>query len=223
MERQFLRRSFRCVLAFTAAVLVAAGSAASALAAANSYTVTNLVSDVPGLAAHVDPDLVNAWGLTSLPGSPWWVADNGTNVSTLYNADGTKRPLKVQVPNAPTGAVSNTESRFVVSNGTSSGPAVFIFATEEGKILGWNPNVSMTQAQVAVDESSLGAVYKGLAIASTTTDSFLYATDFHNRRVDVFNGSFEPANAPGAFVDPKIPAGYAPFGIQNVEGTIVVT
>jgi len=218
MESQKLRSCFRGVLALATAVLVVVGSAASASAARNAYSVTNLVSG-PAL----DADLVNAWGLTSLPGSPWWVADNGTNVSTLYNADGTKRPLKVQVPNAPTGAVSNTESRFVVSNGTSSGPAVFIFATEEGKILGWNPNVSMTQAQVAVDESSLGAVYKGLAIASTTTDSFLYATDFHNRRVDVFNGSFEPANAPGAFVDQKIPAGYAPFGIQNVEGTIVVT
>ena len=90
MERQFLRRWFRCVLAFTAAVFIAAGSAASASAAANSYTVTNLVSDVPGLAAHVDPDLVNAWGLTSLPTSPWWVADNGTDVSTLYRADGSK-------------------------------------------------------------------------------------------------------------------------------------
>src|SRR6266571_1640441 len=207
MESQKLRSCFRGVLALATAVLVVVGSAASASAARNAYSVTNLVS-----GQALDADLVNAWGLTSLPGSPWWVADNGT-----------KRPLKVQVPNAPTGAVSNTESRFVVSNGTSSGPAVFIFATEEGKILGWNPNVSMTQAQVAVDESSLGAVYKGLAIASTTTDSFLYATDFHNRRVDVFNGSFEPANAPGAFVDPKIPAGYAPFGIQNVEGTIVVT
>jgi len=170
-----------------------------------------------------DPDLVNAWGLTSLPTSPWWVADNGTDVSTIYLADGTKRPLTVQVPNAPTGAVSNTGSRFVVSNGTPSGPALFIFATEEGKILGWNPNVALTQAQVAVDQSGLGAVYKGLAIASTATNDFLYATDFHNGRVDVFDGSFAPVNLPGAFVDPKIPAGYAPFGIQNVNGTIFVT
>jgi uncharacterized protein (TIGR03118 family) len=223
MERQFLRRWFRCVLAFTAAVLVAAGSAASASAAANSYTVTNLVSDVPGLAAHVDADLVNAWGLTSLPTSPWWVADNGTDVSTLYRADGSKVPLTVQVPSAPTGAVSNTGSHFVVSNATGSGPARFIFATEEGKILGWNPNVSLTQAQVAVDHSGLGAVYKGLAIASTPTGDFLYATDFHNGRVDVFDGNFQQVNAPVAFVDPKIPAGYAPFGIQNLNGTIVVT
>src|SRR6266566_6680944 len=223
MERQFLRRSFRCVLAFTAAVLLAVGSAASASAAANSYTVTNLVSDVPGLAAHVDPDLVNAWGLTSLPTSPWWVADNGTDVSTLYRADGSKVPLTVQVPSAPTGAVSNTGSHFVVSNATGSGPALFIFATEEGKILGWNPNVSLTQAQVAVDHSGLGAVYKGLAIASTPGGDFLYATDFHTGRVDVFDGSFHQVNGPGAFVDPHLPRGYAPFGIQNLSGSIAVT
>jgi uncharacterized protein (TIGR03118 family) len=161
--------------------------------------------------------------LTSLPTSPWWVADNGTNVSTLYRADGTKVPLTVQVPNAPTGAVSNTGSHFVVSNGTASGPALFIFATEEGKILGWNPNVSLTQGQVAVDHSGTGAVYKGLAIASTPGGDFLYATDFHNGRVDVFDGSFHQVNAPGAFVDPKIRDGYAPFGIQNLGGTIFVT
>src|SRR2546428_404547 len=202
MERRFLRRSFRCVLAFTAAVLVAAGSGASASAAANSYTVTNLVSDVPGLAAHVDPDLVNGWGLTSLPTSPWWVADNGTDVSTLYRADGSKVPLTVQVPSAPTGSVSNTGSHFVVSNGTTSGPALFIFATEEGKILGWNPNVSLTEAQVAVDQSGIGTVFKGLAIASTPGGDFLYATDFHHSRVDVFDGSFHPVTTPGALVDP---------------------
>jgi uncharacterized protein (TIGR03118 family) len=223
MERTFRRRYLRASLAFAAAILVAAGLVASASAAANSYTVTNLVSDVPGLATHVDPDLVNAWGLTSLPTSPWWVADNGTNVSTLYRADGSKVPLTVQVPNAPTGAVSNTGSNFVVSNGTSSGPSFFIFATEEGKILGWNPNVSLTEAQVAVDHSGIGAVYKGLAIASTPGGDFLYATDFHNGRVDVFDGNFHQVTTPGAFVDSKIPAGYAPFGIQNVSGTIVVT
>src|SRR6266704_5260970 len=220
VQTQFLRRGLgnaATVVAVT--MLIVGGLVAPASAAENSYTVTNLVSDVPGLAAHVDPTLVNAWGLTSLPTSPWWVADNGTNVSTLYRADGTKVPLTVQVPNAPTGAVSNSGSHFVVANGTSSGPALFIFATEEGKILGWNPNVSLTQTQVAVDHSGIGAVYKALAIASTPTGDFLYATDFHNGRVDVFDGNFQQVNTPGAFVDPGIPAGYAPFGIQNVNGT----
>jgi uncharacterized protein (TIGR03118 family) len=100
---------------------------------------------------------------------------------------------------------------------------LFIFATEEGKILGWNPSVSLSQAQVAVDHSGIGAVYKGLAIASTPGGDFLYATDFHNGRVDVFDGSFDQVSMPGAFVDPAIPAGYAPFGIQSIGATIVVT
>jgi uncharacterized protein (TIGR03118 family) len=210
------------VALLVAALAVLAGSAS---AAESSYTVTNLVSDQPGVAAHTDGDLVNAWGLTALPTSPWWVSDNGTNVSTLYRADGTKVILPnntqhVNVPNAPTGDVANAGTNFVVTNGTTSGPARFIFATEEGKILGWAPNVSITDAQVAVDNSGAGAIYKGLAIAGADR---LYATDFHNGRVDVFNGSFKPVNLPGAFVDPEIPAGYAPFGIQNISGTIFVS
>ena len=203
----------RVALIFAAlAVLVGSASAAS-----SSYTVTNLVSDQPGVAAHTDGDLVNAWGLTALPTSPWWVSDNGTDVSTLYRADGTKVILPggtqhVNVPNAPTGAVANAGPNF--SGGR------FLFSTEEGKILYWNPAVSITDAQVAVDNSGAGAIYKGLAIAGTDR---LYATDFHNGRVDVFDGNFNPVNVPGAFVDPGIPAGYAPFGIQNVGGTIFVT
>src|SRR5207253_3901463 len=100
---------------------------------------------------------------------------------------------------------------------------LFSFATEEGKILGWNPSVSLTQAQVAVDHSGVGAVCKGLAIASTPGGDFLYATDFHTGRVDVFDGNFHQVNTPGAFVDPHIPDGYAPFCIQNLGGPIAVT
>jgi uncharacterized protein (TIGR03118 family) len=204
--------------AFVLAVLVAGGVPATAVGASNNvYTVSNLVSDVAGVAPNTDSNLVNAWGLTSLPGSPWWVADNETSVSTIYRANGTTaRPL-VHVPGNPTGAVSNTGSSFVVSNGTTSGAAVFLFATEDGTILGWNPSVDANNAVVAVPAA--GAIYKGLAIAGDT----LYATDFHNARVDVFDGSFHPVNTPVAFVDPGIPSGYAPFGIQNVDGTIVVT
>jgi uncharacterized protein (TIGR03118 family) len=212
------------VALLVAALAVLAGTA---YAAASSYTQTNLVSDQSGVAAHVDSDLVNAWGLTAQPGSPWWVSDNGTDVSTLYRADGTKVLLgvggtvpHVNVPNAPTGDVANPGTNFVVTNGTTSGAARFIFATEEGKILGWAPSVSITDAQVAVDKSGAGAVFKGLAIAGTDR---LYATDFHNARVDVFDGNFTLVNVPGAFVDPGIPAGYAPFGIQNIGGTIFVT
>ncbi len=179
-------------------------AAATRAAGTNAYVQHNLVSDGFLSADHTDANLVNAWGLTSLPGSPWWVADNGTNVSTIYTADGTPRPLVVSVPNAPTGAVSNTGPDFVVG----SGPALFLFATEEGKILAWNMSLGTT-AQVVVDRSGEDAIFKGLAI--------------DNGQVDVFNGSFGPVNTPGAFVDSKIPAGFAPFGIQNIGGHIFVT
>lgn len=206
----------RRILTVAALFAVAAAALAAATPAAerNAYVQHNLVSDGFLPADHTDANLVNAWGLTSLPGSPWWVADNGTDVSTLYAADGTPRPLVVSVPNAPTGAVSNTGSSFVVG----SGPALFLFATEEGKLLGWNMSVGTT-AQVVADKTGEGAIFKGLAIAGDR----LYATDFHNAKVDVFDGSFGDVNTPGAFVDPSIPAGYAPFGIQNIGGNIFVT
>ena len=222
MRGRFPRRVWIAALAVS---ILAASALAGVTAAAesNAYVVHNLVSDLPGVADHVDANLTNAWGLTSLPASPWWVADNGANVATLYRADGSAVSLVVQVPNAPTGTVSNTGTQFVVSSGSSSGPAVFIFATEEGKILGWNAGVphppQSHQAQVAVNHSSIGAVYKGLALAG----NLLYATDFHNDRVDVFDGSWNPVSIPGAFVDPKMPDGFAPFGIQNIGGTIFVT
>jgi uncharacterized protein (TIGR03118 family) len=225
MERHSLGRRLRG-LATAFAVLAAAATvlASSASGAGNSYTVTKLVADQTGKAASVDPSLVNAWGLASLPGSPWWVADNGTDVSTLYRADGSKVPLTVSVRSAPTGAVSNTGSSFVVRNGTQSGPALFLFATEDGKIRGWaGTTVSGTEAQIAVNRTADGDVYKGIALASTSDGDFIYVTDFHHARVDVFNGSFARVIRPGAFTDPEIPAGYAPFGIQNVGGSIVVT
>jgi uncharacterized protein (TIGR03118 family) len=199
------------VLATAVAVLATGTSSA---AERNAYVQHNLVSDGTIAADHTDGQLVNAWGLTSLPGSPWWVADNETSVSTLYGADGTKRALVVDVPNNPTGAVSNTSSNFVVG----SGPALFLFSTEEGKVLAWNMSVGTT-AQVVADKSGDGAIFKGLAIAGDR----LYATDFHNAKVDVFDGSFGDVNTPGAFEDRGVPAGFAPFGIQNVDGTIFVT
>ena len=196
----------------------------------NSFTVHNLVSDQPGVADHQDPNLVNAWGLTSSPMSPWWVADNGTGVSTLYNGNtGAAVPLVVTIASgAPTGAVFNGGPSFVVSSGGASGPARFLFASENGTISGWNPAVPPPppspshEAIVAVDRSPAGAVYKGLAIATTPAGSFLYAADFHNARVDVFDGTFGPVTTAGGFVDPNLPAGFAPFGIQNLQGRIYV-
>jgi uncharacterized protein (TIGR03118 family) len=222
MKDRFQRGSrLLAVAAVLAAIAVVTGlSSAAAATGENAFVVHNLVSDIPGLADTTDASLVNAWGLTSQPTSPWWVADNGTDVSTLYRANGSKVALTVSVPNAPTGAASNTGANFVVTNGTVSGPARFIFDTERGRVLGWNPAVNAA-AILGADRSDVGAIYKGLAISST--ESTLYAADFHNGRVDVFDSSFHLVTIPGAFVDPNLPDGYAPFGIANLGGRIFVS
>jgi uncharacterized protein (TIGR03118 family) len=217
-------------LAATLAVLMlvfAALAAATSTSPRNTYVVHNLVADQPGKADRVDADLINAWGLASLSSSPWWVTDNGTDRATVYTSDGAPFPsgsrLVVNIPNAPTGAVANGGSSFVISAASASGPALFLFATEEGKILGWNQAIPPAQAVAAVDRSSAGAIYKGLAIASSGSGDRLYAADFHNGRVDVFDGSFAPVSRPGAFVDSKLPRGFAPFGIQAIGDRIFVS
>src|SRR5438093_10930622 len=218
------RRSL--ILAFVGAALVAAILAAGGSAAErNAYTVHNLVSDQAGVAEHMDTNLVNAWGLDARPTSPWWVSDNGSDEATVYNAAGVafppppQSPLVVQVPHAPTGLVANPGSDFAVHLGSASAPALFLFAAEEGTILGWNPSVS-PDAVVAADLHT-GAIYKGLAVSPA--GGRLYATDFHNGGVDVFDATFTPVADPGAFVDPSLPPGFAPFGIQAVGGRIFVT
>ena len=191
-------------------------------AASPFYEQHNLVSDGAVPADLVDAGLVNAWGLVASATSPWWVADNGADLSTLYNGNtGAKVALTVSVPGAPTGIVFNGGAGFVVSSGAASGPARFIFVTEHGTVLGWNPAVAVTQAIVAVDNSAGGAVYKGLAIAGTATGDRLYAANFRAATVDVFDAGFHPVSA--GFSDPALPAGYAPFGIRNLGGTIYVT
>src|SRR5258705_6128719 len=195
-------------------------------ASSGAYTSSNLVADTAGAAAQVDPNLVNAWGLVAGPSTPWWVNNNHTNTSTLYDGTGAILPLVVTVPGGPTGIVFNGGSGFAVSDGTNSGPATFIFATESGLISGWNrgvPPPAATQALTGIDRSGVGAIYKGLAIASTAAGDQLYAADFHNARVDVFDSTFNLVSTPGAFVDKKIPRRYAPFGIQNVNGAVFVT
>src|SRR5437870_10717166 len=186
------------------------------------YEQHNLVSDGAVSADLVDPALVNAWGLVASATSPWWVADNGTGLSTLYNGNtGAKVALTVSVPGAPTGIVFNSGPSFVVTSGTKSGPARFIFASEDGTISGWNPAVAATQAVVGVDNSAAGAVYKGLAIAGTAAGDRLYATNFRAGTVDVFDAGFHPVL--GGFTDHHLRPGYAPFGIQQLGGTIYVT
>jgi len=215
------------VLASVALVLIAAVPATAAnINSQNAFVVTNLQSDVPGLAAHTDPDLVNGWGIAALPTSPWWVADNGTHKSTLYNGNtGLKiTALVVDVagdggPASPTGIVANTSPSFVITGASGSTSAArFIFDSEDGTVSAWNGGTSSV-----VKATSPGAVYKGLAIGRVGANDYLYASDFHHARVDVYNGSFALQSWAGAFVDPGIPAGYAPFGIQNLGGNIFVT
>jgi uncharacterized protein (TIGR03118 family) len=213
-------RRFRSLAVIAVAVLVAAG-AAQARQAAGIYTVHPLVSDGGAPAtASTDASLVNAWGLSAGPTTPWWSANNGTNTSTLYAGTGVKAALTVTVPGGPTGTVFNGNATdFVVNQSGKSGAARFLFATEAGTILGWSPTVNGTAAVVGVDRSTTGAVYKGLA----TANDRLYATDFHNGRVDVFDATFAPVSASGGFKDAKIAKGFAPFGVQALGGDIFVT
>ncbi len=212
--------SFRLLVTIGAVVLVAwvAGSA-GARQLAGIYNVHPLVSDSAAVQAPaVDASLVNGWGLSAGPTTPWWTSNNGSNTSTLYNGVGAKSALTVTVAGAPTGTVFNgSATDFVVSQNGRSGAARFLFATEGGTIMGWSPGVNATVAVTAVDRSAAGAVYKGLAIANGK----LYASDFHNGRVDVFDKSFNLVS--GGFTDPKIPTGFAPFGIQALAGNIFVT
>ncbi len=215
-------RKSRIVMASLVFVALALGNARPA--AAQFYAQHNLVSDGAIPADMVDTQLVNAWGLAAGPTTFWWVANNQTGVATLYDGNtGAKESLTVTVPGAPTGTVFNGGSGFVVSDGTTNGPSRFLFASEDGTISGWNPSVpaNSKQAFVVVDNSANGAVYKGLAIASTPDGDFLYATNFRAGTVDVFDSNF--AAVPGGFIDPDIPEHYAPFGIANLGGRIYVT
>jgi uncharacterized protein (TIGR03118 family) len=228
--RSLAKLRFPYVRVAALALAIAAAGVAQA-ADSGRYQQRNLVSDGFISADHVDPNLVNAWGVAFNPFGFVWVADADGMVSTLYDGDGNANPLVVQIPTPlagtggnPTGIVFNGSNGFVVTNGTTSGAARFLFATEQGVIAGWAPTVDGTHALRAVDRSGMGAIYKGLALSAGGNGQLLYATDFFNARVDVFNSSFQPvAFGTGAFTDPKLPAGYAPFGIQALGGDIYVT
>jgi len=193
----------------------------------SAFTMSSLVSDGAVPAARTDPNLKNPWGIVFAPNAPVWVANNGTATATLYDGTGTVLPLVVTLPagiNGPpnaTGIVANGSTDFVISNGTASAPARFIFDGEGGTIIGWAPTVNPTTGIIAYDDGAGGANYKGLAIASNGTNNFLYATDFRNGKVDVFNGQFQKITVTGGFTDANLPAGYAPFGIQTltINGT----
>jgi uncharacterized protein (TIGR03118 family) len=212
-----MRFAFAWLVAAVVVALVSIGGAAAA--PPSGYVVHPLVSNngVPGTMP--DAHLVNAWGLAAGPGTPWWVNDNGKGLSTLYNADGTKRSLEVSVGDGPTGLVFNNTSGFALKNGSA---ALFLFDGEDGVIRAWNGSAG-TVAEVEKDFSGQDAVFKGLAISQTSAGPRIYATDFHNRRVDVFDGSWTQINSPSAFFDPTIPSDYGPFGIQAIGSRIYVT
>jgi uncharacterized protein (TIGR03118 family) len=247
-------RSYRRVLALagvlTMTLVLALAFSAIAGSEQKFYQETDLVSNIQGRARNIDTHLKNPWGMASSSTSPFWVSDNGTGVTTLYNGAGQAfpvgSPLVVTIPpppgsagpSTPTGQVFNGTADFVVSKGGNSGPSVFIFATEDGTISGWNPCVPppspspcppippfSTTAVLAVDNSGSGAVYKGLAIGSNASGNFLYAANFHAGTIDVFDKDFHTPNPPlaGSFSDPDLPAGFAPFNIQNLEGDLYVT
>jgi uncharacterized protein (TIGR03118 family) len=218
-------------LGLVAGLVALAPAAQSAPSRArNAYHQTNLVSDLPGLAQLTDPDLVNPWGMAAGPATPVWVADNGTDKATIYPGfvNGSpiqKAPLVVSIPGgAPTGQVFNGTPGFEVRDGDASGPALFLFDSEAGLVTGWNPGVPppppSTQAQVGARVRH--AIYKGLAIATTSAGTFLYGADFHRGRIDVFDQGFGRVHLPGRFQDRRLPRGYAPFNVQELGGRLYV-
>jgi uncharacterized protein (TIGR03118 family) len=208
----------------------------------NEFTQTNLVSDLATQGAQItDANLKNPWGVSMGATTPLWVSDNNAAVSTLYSiAPGgtsvTKVPRTVNIPGgrastgdgpSPTGQVFNPTSGFMVTGGSGTGPAVFIFASESGQLSGWSPVADPFAPDMATAELKPGrtptAVYKGLAIATNSDGTFLYASNFHDGTVDVFNDQWQPVTVAGGFRDPRIPAGYAPFGIQVLNDLVYVS
>jgi uncharacterized protein (TIGR03118 family) len=187
------------------------------------YSQTNLVSNVTGVATTTDPHLLNPWGISIFPGQDFWIANNNSGTSTLYDSNGNENSLVVTIPGAgknPNGNCTPGCPTGTVANGTSSyfSGGAFIFDTEDGLIINWQSSDN-TQATVAFDNSSSGAVYKGLALLSSTS---LLAANFNSGKVDVYNQSFQPAALAGAFTDPNLPAGFAPHGIHVINNQVYI-
>ena len=218
IRRSFLAACVLCVAAFP-----------GALCAANAYVVRNLTSDIPDLADYTDPNLKGAWGISESSTSPFWISDAGSGLSTLYTSTGSVIPLVVTIPpsktvgatgtGTPTGTVSNATTGFAIATGEA---ASFIFATLDGTISGWNHTVNATEAQAMVDNSATGAVYTGLAIGTSGSNTYLYAANLNSGTIDVFDSNYKAVTLPNAFQDSNLPAGYAPFNIQNLAGNLYV-
>ena len=197
---------------------------ASAVAQASSYQQTNLVSDLAGAAVHTDPKLINPWGIAFVPGQPFVVADNNSGSSTSYDANGVSQGdfLIPAPPNdnshaTPTGTAVAEAGAFTLGGADSK----FLFATEDGTISGWNGSGN---AILAIDHSGAGAVYKGLAVLSPACcATYLVVANFHSGLIEPYTQAFIPLAPPGSFTDPSLPAGFAPFNIQQVGSRVFVT
>jgi uncharacterized protein (TIGR03118 family) len=206
-------------LAFCLALLSSTASIAGTL-----FQVNNLVSDQDGVATTTDSDLVNAWGVAQGgPAGPLWVSDNGTGKSTVYSHAGAKDRLIVTIPKgAPTGVAfvqpdPNGTTIFPVAKGKASGSSVFVFATTDGKIDGWSPNVDPANAVTAVNNSSTHEIYTGLAISNGKHE--LFVANFRRNRVEVYDKNFNLLNK---FRDTELPAHYAPFNVMVDRGSVYV-
>lgn len=214
--------------------LLAAAILTATSGRADTYSWTNFQSDIAGVAQHTDPNLVNPWGMAASATGIIWVSDNGTGVSTLYNQDGTARSLIVTIPTAarnrgtgtPTGVVFNNTGFFPVTKNGTTASALFIFASEDGAISGWNPTVDATNAIIAVDNGTNHgvnhAVYKSATLGVANGHNFLFVSNFHTGQVETYDENFHQVT-PNGFADPNLPAGYAPFGIRNFNNEIFVT
>jgi uncharacterized protein (TIGR03118 family) len=205
----------------------------------SGFVQKGLVSDIPGFAPNTDRKLINPWGFFENAAGRFRVAANGSGRAILFNARGEKSGADIVIPppagspsgtrSTPNGVVNNTTPGFVITVKGRSAPATLLFSTEDGTIAGWNPRLSETRAVIAADQSGNGAVYKLLAMGTNAQGTFLYATDFHNGKIDVFDSNFHLLDfGPNAFVDPTtgsdaIPSDFAPFGIKNLNGTLFVT
>lgn len=225
---------------------VAAGSLAAQTnnALPNRYLVHNLVSDLANTADHRDPNLVNPWGVGFGP-TPFWAGNNGSGTATLYDGTGAAIPLVVTIPQAGNAAAAGPVTGTIFNPFTSNAnafdvqagkPALFIFCSEDGVISGWNQTVSGSKASILFDNSKSGAVYTGCAVGGTAATPYIYAANFSAATVDVFdanlnlnpapfnqNGSPQPFSGATSFANPPIPTGFAPYNIQNINGTLFVT
>lgn len=215
----------RSALAVMGAALIAIACSDTSITnptLATAYVKTTLVADVASLgAATLDVNLINPWGIAFGSTGVLWVSNNRSGTSTLYDTIGVKKSLVVTIPSstsatggAPTGIILNSTTAFVIPG---SSKALFIFAGEDGTISAWSTG---TSAHIVADRSSSNAVYKGIAMATTGGANFLYATNFKKNEVDVFDQTFQFVKS---FTDPSVPAGYTPFGIQNIGGQLYVT